>query len=240
MKKTSTDKEIKISNKRIKKVTKGKASNDDVFVLCKASKLSLNDKFMKYEPRTKNEKEFKELLEKAIKNGVRDFYRPKFDPSIDEQGKIFYGKGNTPVVGKTYAWWKEKADNFWPKRKSRIGRHDEYIAFLGTVIKKLLKVGWGIEDAWNAVCNDSAVLGHYWNSPNNKCRCIEPTGSREVAGFFDLANTHKILSNGKGGIYTAGGSAYDDGDYTPLASLWPYDRWNITNEYGVGWIVLEK
>ena len=66
-----------------------------------------------------------------------------------------------------------------PERASRLGIKTEYIAFLGVLIKKLVDSGWKVDDAWDAVCNDSKKLGHYWNSENamhvpeppTKCRC---------------------------------------------------------------------
>ena len=46
----------------------------DVLKLVEASKLSLDDKFMQYEPEEgTNEAEFKESLTKVIQSGVSDF-----------------------------------------------------------------------------------------------------------------------------------------------------------------------
>ena len=68
---------------------------DDTFVLVEASKLSLDDDFMNFKPRKKETKEFKKELSKEIKKGVKDFYRPKMDPSLTEDNQhIFFQAGN--------------------------------------------------------------------------------------------------------------------------------------------------
>lgn len=112
-------------------------------------------------------------------------------------------------------------------------------AFLGVLIKKLIEEGKTVEWAWNAVCNDSRKLGHYLNSENPKCR-FEPTGSREICGFFDLANAYKILAwdIGAGGFWLAGGGCDGYSYVNPLADLDLFrDRDNI-HFSSVGWLVL--
>ena len=192
---STTEFEIKVSG-----------GQDDTFVLVEASKLSLKDEFMKHKPKTDAERKFKELLTKAIQTGIKDFYRPRMDPSFSEDGGICYKAGLKPAVGKSYNWWNKVAVEFYPERHSRLGTRLEYVAFLGVLIKKLVDSGWTVENSWNAVCNDSRQLGHYWNSKNAK-HDLEPTGSREICGFFDLANTYKILARDEeaGGFWLAGG-----------------------------------
>ena len=210
--------------------------------LIEASKLSLEDLFMQYEPKTNKEQEFKELLTAVIKKGVKDFYRPSIDPSFnkDETG-ICYVKGRKPAVGKSYNWWYKAAKEYDTARRSRLGTKSEYIAFLGVLIKRLVERGWSIEDAWYAVCCDSKKLGHYYNSVRAKYS-IETTGSREVCGFFDLGNTFKILAEYEeaGGFWLAGGGYVDDSDYYPLAVLYRNNGRYYNGKYSVGWLVLEE
>ena len=250
MRKTSTEMEIKVSNGRITsaevlkdgtcKITVEMNAND-VFVLCEASKLSLDDEFMKHTPCSDEERTFKKLLEEAIKSGLKDFYRPVFDPSLDKAENICYVSDAKPAVGKSYNWWKETAKQFCPERGSRLGTKKEYIAFLGILIKKLSKSGWSVAEAWNAVCNDSKELGHYRNSPNAKHK-FETTNSRKVCGFYDLANAYKILSEDEeaGGFWLAGGCYFNGSNYYPLTDLYHSYCCNYGNDYGVGWLVLEK
>ena len=259
MRKTSTEMEIKVSNGRTTSVellrdgtckhtvemsTEG-ANENDVFVLCEASKLSLDDEFMKHTPCSGNESKLKRLLKEAIKSGLKDFYRPVYDPSFDKDGNICYVADAKPAVEKSYNWWKETAKRFCPERGSRLGTEKEYIAFLGILIKKLSESGWSIAEAWNAVCNDSKELGHYLNSSNAKHK-LESTGSRKICVFYDLANTFKILSEDEefGGFWRAGGYFGFFGNFFPLAFLEYYNYYykyhNIDLSNCVGWLVLEK
>jgi len=213
----------------------------DAFVFVEASKLSLKDEFMKYKPKTAREEKLNKQLTEVIKNGIKDFWRPKYDPSFNEEGTgICYVEGKRPAVGKSYNWWNKVAKAFCPERHSRLGTKSEYVAFLGVLIKKLVESGWEVEEAWSAVCNDSRELGHYWNSQNAK-HAFEDTGSREICGFFDLINTYKILAYDEeaGGFWLAGGIYGNYGDCYPLADL---GLWNIqgdNDDYGVGWLVQE-
>ena len=215
--------------------------SEDIFELVEASTLSLQDEFMKHEPKTAEGKEFKQLLTDAIKKGLKDFYRPRLDPSFDENGEISYKPGEKPAVGRSYNWWEKKAKEFCRERGSRLGTITEYVAFLGVLLKRLVASGWKVQDAWSAVCNDSKELGHYWNSKNAKYD-FDPTGSREICRFFDLANTFKILAEDEetGGFWLAGGGYNEDGIDCPLAGLVHFDNRNSDYDYSVGWLVLEK
>lgn len=222
----------------VSKATEAELRNE-TFMLVEASKLSLNDSFMQYEPKTDEKREFKLLLEKAIKRGLKDFKRPKYDPSFCGDG-ICYESGKAPAVGKSYNWWNQVAKKFKPEYNSRLGTKTEYVAFLGVLIKQLVESGWSVEEAWNAVCNDSKELGHYWNSENAK-HDFEPTGCREICGFYDLANCYKILAEDEeaGGFWLAGGD-YSDGSYDgPLADLDHNHGRNDDYYYSVGWLVLD-
>ena len=227
-----------LKNQQINNVTKSDIK-DDSFVLVEASKLSLEDDFLQYEPQTKAQEEFKKNLTSAIKSGVKDFYRPIYDPSVDENGNIVFVAGKRPDVGHSYNWWVEAAKKYVSNRKIRLGTKNEYVAFLGVLIKKLIASGWSAEDAWYVVCDDSKMLGHYWNSENAK-HDFEETGSREVCGFFDLANTCKILARDDetGGFWLASGLCNHYSCKYPLADLgFCYNRVSVSN-YGVGWYVL--
>lgn len=258
---TTTNIEIKVSNARITKAEvlensickltieteieerSNLTKNDDIFVLIEASKLNLEDKFMQYEPKTDEQRKFKGLLTNAIKSGLKDFYRPKFDPSFVDikHDNICYSVGNKPAVGKSYNWWSKIAKAYCPERNSRLGTKTEYIVFLGVLLKRLVDKGWTVEKAWYAVCNDSKDLGHYNNSKNAKHE-FEVTGSREICGFFDLANTNKILDNdeGTGGYRLAGGKFYDNSYLNTLNANYLFYYHDYNNYSSVGWIVLEK
>ncbi len=213
-------------------------ANDDC-IRVEASKLSLKDAFMSHNPKTEAEKKFKATLTEVIKTGIEDFCRPAMDPSFSdkEKTKIHYMAGEKPAVGKSYNWWKETVkDSKWC-----FGTKAQYVAFLGVLIKMLVSKGWTVGEAWDAVCNDSKKLGHYWNSDNAKYR-FEDTGSREICGFFDLANTYKILAKdeGVGGFWLAGGNYCGNGNFIPLAYLELCDVYHEDHYIGVAWLVLKK
>ena len=209
---------------------------EGIFKLVPASQLSLEDGWMKYQPKTKAERNFKEMVETAIKSGLKDFYRPTLDPSFDDEWQICYQAGMEPAVGKSFAWWEENAK----KLGYRLGTYSEYIAFLAVLIKEMVASGKSLEWAWNAVCNDSEELGNYWNSSDSKHE-LEATGNREVCGWCDLANTYKILEEDKeNGVFwlTAGGDYYDNSVINPLADLHLNFDHNHDFYSCTGWLVL--
>ena len=185
----------------------------------------------------------KNLIIKAISQGGKDFYHPKYEPLHVMRMETF-----VMYLVRNQLWeslasgGRLKAQNFNPQRNSRLGTKTEYTAFLGVLIKKLVEIGWVVEEAWNAVCNDSTKLGHYWSYDNLK-RALEMTGSREIAGFCDLANTLKILAEDKeaGVFWIAGGYYFVYAHSNPLACLHldEDDVWE-SKEHSVGWIILEK
>ena len=240
--KKATEKEIKDFGVKTPLAETTELHKDETFVLIEASKLSVKDKFMQYSPRTDAENSLMNLLIKAMNQGVKDFYRPKYDPSFDENGDICYVSGKEPALRRSCRWWAIEANNFNCKRKSRLGGVTEYAAFLGVLIKTLVANGWSIEMAWNAVCNDSTKLGHYWSYDNPE-RTLEMTGSRETVGFCDLSNTLKILEEDKetGRYWIAGGYYFVYAHSRPLSYLHldEDDVWE-PKEHSVGWIILEK
>ncbi len=258
---TTTEFEIKVSNGRITnaivmpdgsckllmeikipttRTVESKQCNE--FVRIPASKLSLEeDWFRKFKPATNKEKKFYQQVKEVIQRGIKDFYRPKYDPSFNEEGtEICYVPGKNPAVGKSYNWWAKTARAFNPECKSRLGTKSEYIAFLAVLIKSLVASGWNAQAAWDAVCNDSKELGHYWNSSNAK-HAFEDTGSREICGFYDLANTYKILAEDEeaGGFWLAGGYCNISSRNLPLAYLHHFNVCDNGDNYGTGWIVCE-
>jgi len=212
------------------------------FVLVEASKLSLDDEFMKFKPKSNREERFMKQLTRVIKNGIDDFWYPKYDPSFKEDGTgICYVPGKKPAVGKSYEWWDYTAQTFCPERHSWLCSKPERVAFVGNFTKKLVENGWKVEDAWYTACFDSKKLGHYLNSQNSK-RAFENTGSREICGFCDLANTSKILEKDRvsGDIRLASGNYEEFGFVHPIADLRHNIFLGLDLDYSVGLIVLHK
>ena len=215
---------------------------ENIFIKIEASKLSLTEEFMMYEPRTQRQAEFKFALALGIVKGYKDFWVPKFDPSFNfSKTNICYVKGGKPAVGQSYKWWKKVAKDFWPERKSRLGTEYEYYAFLAILIKKLIReAGWDPADAWYAVCDDSEKLGVYFND-------LEPafglsdTGTFEICGLCDLANTYKMLDSEDlmEGFFYGGGSCECTGLTYPLAHVGKCACMGYFLECTTGWVILE-
>jgi len=207
-----------------------------------ASSLSLDDEFMQHIPTTKAEERLKEWLKSVISKKVKNFYHPVIDPSLNYRGKLIYIAGLRPILGKSYNWWKNNAKRaFSSWENARLGTKDEYIVFCGVLIKKLVSNGWSVADAWDAVCNYSSKLGNYQSSEGERI-VLKDTGSDEVCGFFDLANTYKILAGDEdddNGFFMASGCYRCLGNQFPIADIHPVvgraEQWHIA----VGWIVLE-
>lgn len=211
----------------------------DEFILIEASKLSLQDDFMDYEPKNRQEAEVKNVLTEAIKSGgLLDFYRPKYDPSFDEDGDIQFVAGKKPAFGLSFAEWLTIAEDLYPN--SRLGTMWEYYAFLGVLIKKMVKCGVDKKKAWHAVCGNSEKLGNYRYATTAAPKW-EHTGSHPSYGFYDLANMSKLVSVGPYEYAEASGSYISLPYDAPLASFRVKKSDFEKKRYGcVGWIVLER
>lgn len=210
------------------------------FPIAKVSTLSLKDEFLKHEPETEEQRKFKNSLISAIKSGLSDFRAQRMDACFDEEGNICFKAGMKPAVWKlSVKEWKRVAKEFLPEKESRLGTTKERIAFLGLLIKYLIEEkGYEVSDAWEAVCDQSKDLGHYWDSENAK-HDFEDTGSRQIGEWCDLGNTCKITEDDEaGGFSLVGGSCCNGGNYYPLAVVdsvnYPGDVYDVS----VGWLVL--
>ncbi len=217
--------EIKISN--------GREKIDEVFVLIEASKMTLNEGFIKYDAKTYWGKRLKGLIEEGIKKEIKDFYCPIMDPSI-VNGKICYCKGMQPATeeyGQTYQWWRKAATEFYPERMSRLGNKFEYAIFLGVLIKKLIhEKGWDLEKAWDTICYDFKKM------EVDKSRLL--TGSKEFCGFYDLDCSFKMLEEDNEEHFQYRGCHYWEKANYPLAYITRQFDQDIDGDQGVGWIVL--
>ena len=206
----------------------------DVLKLVEASKLSLDDKFMQYEPEEgTKEARFKESLTKVIQIGVSDFWRPNLDPSFDETGEsICYVAGKRPAVGKPKKWWKKTAE----KVGLQEGTKKQYVAFLGYLIKKSVEEGYDVSEAWYSICGHSKDL-QYYEDKND----FEMTGSRGLHGFYDLGNTFKILVEDEeeksGGFWIAGGLYVGRVGKYPMSVFGYFGNLYAELKWGVGWLV---
>lgn len=214
------------------------------FPIVNVEELSLEDDFLKnYRPETEKQEKLKRRIENAINAKVKNFRRPIVDPAFDRKGEIIFEEGRIPAVGKSADWWYGAAKDYMTSKNSRLGTNIEYDAFLGVLIKKLIKVyGYSPKEAWFAVCDDSKRLGHYYDS-NNALKQFEATGRRNFLGFSDLANTGKIIIKKIGDdritYYTVGGNYNAKGDEYPLADENVIIKTHRDRPYSVGWMVFD-
>lgn len=183
-------------------------------------------------------------MDARVKGRLHAFTCMAIDPSFDPvTGEVVYQPGLPPAVGKSYNWWEGTFNDYAPERNSRVLAKTEGACKNLELIRRLVE--WRkvtVEDAWDAVCDSSGRLGHYYNSDNPK-RDFEPTGCREVCGFYDLANVAKILAKDPweetGGFWVAGGYFDDDSLINPLAELIRCIFVGSGNCYGLGQLALD-
>ena len=199
---------------------------------------SKNEKYislMSYIPNDEREAQFKRELCDAISIGVREFQVPVCDPSIDEEGNVCFVPGNKPALGFTHMELQDIAK----KNGLRLGTREEYFLFVGTIILKLIEQGWSAKEAWHAVCSDSRKLGHYSDSENAKGD-YEVTGSRNIAGKCDLANSYKVLAKNKFGnsFLIASGNCNSCGFLSTITTTVLNCDFENPLIYAVGWFVV--
>lgn len=211
---------------------------DEVFPIIDLSEL-IGHKLLSYNPKTERQRKLLSDIRRGIEEKLPAFRAPYMDPS-EEDGKIVFKPGNRPAVGHSALWWDKTWSKFMPGKNSRSGTDLHWAAFLGKQMKYLIdEKNYSVEAAWEAVCNDSRDLGHYWNSKDAK-HDFEPTGSRKIGEFYDLANTCKILKKYKAsGFLLAGGRYYDGSRCYPLADVGTIGNPNFNYCYSVGWLVLD-
>lgn len=193
-------------------------------------------------PTTSNQKMILNLYQDAKANGrLHAFTCMAIDPSIKD-GKLVYEKGLKPAVGFSQRKWEKMLKEYDPSRNSRQMTRTEYACKCLFIIQELVKSGYEVDEAWAVVCDDSKKIGHYYNSDNAK-HDFEPTGSRNVCGFYDLANAWKLLAEDlwdkAGGFWGAGGLYLDYSDYGPVAELFHDNDVGDDFDYGLGVIALD-
>ena len=211
------------------------------FPIVRASSLTLKDDIFKYVPTTENQKDFMEMLLEAVEVGVKDFRAQAMDPSMDEEGSLIYKANQEPFVDKSADEWNRMALDFLPEKSSRLGTMNERIVFLGLCIKYLVKrKRYTMQNAWKAICDQSNMLGNYWDSMSGARSDFEHTGHRKISYWYDFANTFKIVTDNEISDYLQ-----TSGDYTccgnenPLTGFYLIASPEIKLESSTGWIVMD-
>lgn len=192
-----------LTDKRLVRINPQEEGFYDAVLNFKSDSISIND--------------FIEAIKEVKDEKLEAFYKPVYDPSEDDT--IVYQKGNKPATGHSYTWWTEIVSKMpaVEGKNWKIATEYQYYAFLVWLINRLVKSGKTLEKAIDQVVNDSKELGHYYDSENG----LVATGSRNVCGVYDLANTFKFLkcSSEAGGFWLGGGGLVYDCEGNPLADL---------------------
>lgn len=195
------------------------------------------------EYRTCDEKinKFIQTIKLVKVSGVYCFWVPKYAPSWNGKQVIFEA-GRSPANDASFNTWKKRATNMPAEdgRKWIIGSEFQYYVFMVWLINTLVSNGWELKKALESVVLDSKELGHYYE--HDKKQQLEQTGSREIYGIYDLANTFRYLTRTYdakyGGCWHAGGSYYNLSDCCPLADI----RHDLDVDFGynggVAWLIL--
>lgn len=196
---------------------------DTYFPIVHASKLTVDNKFLRYTPTTPSGIALKKSLLRLIESKMAvDFRAQVMDPSIDPNtGNVYYCEGERPAIGLSALEWKFAFKNFLPEYGSKLGTCDEHDLFLGVILDYLVRRElFSVKKAWEYVCVDSSSLGHYWDS-HQALHGLEPTGRRRVNRWFDLGNTCKltVLHEDSFIFYYIGGFYAGSGTGFPVAEV---------------------
>ena len=172
---------------------------------------------------------------KAIENNrLEGLYVAILEPSVDDDGNIYFAKGANPGVGYSARWWDDNATKICPERKSRIISSDEYYL----IEAHLIKNG---DITWEEAAEDSSTKGNFSDSPASTHK-MEKTGTSKCGEFYGfVGNTCKYVKGAyryryalMGGSYQSWGSSHPVSDeYIIYGPISMYDN-------SVGWPVLEK
>ena len=206
------------------------------FGTVEASKLSLNDPFMKHEPKSKEQAKLKESLVTIIQEWIPDFKAPLLDPHLENE-TIGFAPGNTVAFGKSPIWWYENAKDYCPEKSSRLGTKKQYDAFLGFLIKNLSRA-YPVSEAWEAVCDNPRILGEPIDPRKAKYRLLTG-GDRNVGIFFDIANNKKYVRDEKNETFLVMGGPFISEEYTQSLTSYLQAIPDLPYTNCVGWIVMD-
>lgn len=68
----------------------------------------------------------------------------------------------------------------------------ERVTWCGRMIKKLLQNGHSVSEAWNAMCNDSGKLGHYYDSSNGNYEKLSKASIEMENDYHNSFSNHSV------------------------------------------------
>lgn len=177
---------------------------------------------------------FLDLVGKALDLVDKDYFIATMEPSVDENFKIYYQKGDKVARYYSCRQWKWMAKAFAPELESTLATKYQLVLWYAYRIA----IGY-----WTLsyVCDDSSAAGNYWNSPN-ATHDFEVTGAREVGGANDgVGNTSKIVTDdGEDAFLIFGGDCGVSGQLFPVADIDRVSDSNKGESSSSGVVVINK
>ena len=194
---------------------------------CRKAKKIWND----VERRTR--KRFFNLLNRAVNEITEEYCIANIEPSIAQNGRIYYREGEKVARGLSCNEWKKKALEFAPECDSDLATQYQLVLWYAY---RIAMGYWTVE----YVCDDSSSEGNYWNSPN--CvHTVEVSGARRVGGARDgVGNTKKIVTDGGVDFILFGGFFGHDGSECPVTDFGRIEDPDHADIFCSGVVVLNK
>jgi len=187
------------------------------------------------EASTERQERFVNRVKFALARVPYVFKIATLEPSLNDEGRIFYEEGKRVGRGIPYASWDAEASSFYSDKNwhSALASPEEGDLFVAYRVAMKM---WSFE----YVCDDSSKAGNYWDSPTSSHN-FEPSGVRRVGGFCDgIGNTLRIFKDDS--TFVVGGGDYiDSGVDNPVTGIHEiaYNAMD-TNYRGCGVVVLRK
>lgn len=167
--------------------------------------------YAEQKPTTTEQEKFLNKVGDALVTIVDDYQIATIEPSLDEEGNIYYMQGRPVGRGITYREWFQKAIEFAPEYGSDVATLEQlFLWYAYRIVRGDLTLEY--------VCDDSSGAGNYCNAPKTTGK-LEVTGAREVGGERDgQGNTCKIVR----GIWyprMCGGNCTSFGNKAPMANV---------------------
>jgi len=173
------------------------------------------------------------ILDEASEKTAEEYYIANIEPSIDENGRIYYKAGEKVARGLSSNNWRQKAREFAPECESDLSTLYQLVLWYAY---RIARGYWTVE----YVCDDSSSAGNYCNFPN-ATHNFEVSGAREVGGASDgVGNTYKIVTSVEPVFCYFGGSYDKYGDYFPVANVDTINNPDSSIFFGSGVVVLNK
>lgn len=166
------------------------------------------------EAKTEEEQRFLDDVRKGLEVISYDYRIANLEPSLDEDGNLFYEEGR-----EVHRWWRTDewirgARNFAPEHKSRMALKCELFIWYA------YRVAIGFWDL-TYLCNTSIGSGKYFYIPNDSPK-FATSGAREIGGAKDgVENTCKLVLDECGNVLMCGVHYNKKYESFPLTS---YDK----------------